>query len=265
MRKRSGSDREDTCRRTGPQPARSPRETPGQQGTTAANEPAARQPRPLGRRTSGGRPESSLKARAEGERDEGRCRTKADTRGAPSAGRLDLASLLEEGKEPISVAADVPLPSGTAEVLGCLRDEAGSVKGGHGGAEQLGATRPAGGDLLGAPAVLADGDQQRDMRWVELDHGPQEQLQLVDFGRGVAADGGRCDLGEQPALVVAGGLGGGFPGPADDLGDDGVVLDEATQLLLGEAGQLLEGARPVNCLCLPAASDGQVEGAGFPG
>jgi len=36
--------------------------TLGQQGTTAVNEPAARQALPTGRRTSGDRPESSLKA-----------------------------------------------------------------------------------------------------------------------------------------------------------------------------------------------------------
>jgi hypothetical protein len=59
-------------------------------------------------------------------------------RGARSAARLDLAGLLEEGKEPISVAAEVPLPSGTADNLGRLLHEAGPVEGGDGRAEQLG-------------------------------------------------------------------------------------------------------------------------------
>jgi hypothetical protein len=103
--------------------------------------------------------------------------------------------------------------------------------------EQVGGARPHGRELVDVRARgLANGDQEGDVGRVEFDHGPQEQLQLVDFGGGVATDGGRCDLGEQPALVVAGSLGGGFPGPADDLGDDRVVLDEAAQFLVGEAG-----------------------------
>jgi len=52
------------------------------------------------------------------------------------------------------------------------------------------------------------------------------------------------------ALVVAGGLGGGFPCPAYDLGDDGVVLDEAAQLLLGEADSSLRvRAQSTACAC----------------
>lgn len=60
-------------------------------------------------------------------------------------------------------------------------------------------------------------------------------------------------------------LGGGFPGDVDQLGDGRVVLDGAPQLLLGEAGQLLEGRCPVDRLCLSAAAEGQPEGAGFGG